>query len=287
VSVGETSIGEGAIAEADGGGGGGPAPLPSVFALINQAHARRRRCLVLDADAAVLDERQRPRKQPRLLPWATSTQTSVSGFRVADDNLVGWGLWVGVNKEPDLTANPTAFSSSSPVTHSPTLPATGQLAELNCVARKRNKYGLWGFNVLSRKVTVNHLGAEDLGPVTAPYDVAVYDYSAGYIRVLATYSGAADRNPADRWECYVSTTAADPTPGVSATASASTMSFGFGQAGLAVTVGPYTAGSAVRVVVTAKRNSDSRRASATAVPFTLASALSLEHGDLLGGASFT
>lgn len=229
-----------------------------------------------------------PPAQP-VPPWDTFTQTFRDGFRAADTT-VGverYELFVGANGPPNFDANPTAVSQTLPFSWVPTPPATG-LKVLHVVVRQRNKYGLASFNLMERVLTINSAGVEDLGPLTAPSGVAVYDGATGYLNVLATYTGEDDANPADTWEIYVGTDGVEPSPGVSAAAYTATMSFGFGRAGLnKLALGPYTAGATVRVIVTAKRASDSRRASAAVVMFTLAASLDLADADLFGGGSFT
>lgn len=233
--------------------------------------------------------RNAPPLGQQIPPWTTFTQTVRDGFRAADTSagVERYELYVGEDGPPNFAANPVATSQSLPFSWAPTPPPSGQLKVLHVVVRQRNKYGLSSFNVMERLVTINSSSAEDLGPVTAPEDVAVIDTTTGYVKVLATYTGEDDRNPADTWEVYVSTSGVDPVPGVSVAAASVAMAFGFGAAGLNRSLGPYTEGSDIRVIVTAKRASDSRRGSAAVVEHTMASTLDLEDADLFGGGSFT
>lgn len=229
-----------------------------------------------------------PPAQP-VPPWDTFTQTFRDGFRAADTT-VGverYELFVGENGPPNFDQNPTAVSQTLPFSWAPTPPASG-LKVLHVVVRQRNKYGLASFNLMQRVLTIDSAGVEDLGPLTAPTGVAIYDGASGYVNVLGAYGGDDDANPATAWEIFVSTTTVDPAPGIDAAAYTATMSFGFGRADLnKLALGPYTAGATVRVIVTAKRASDSRRASAAVVVFTLAASLDLTDADLFAGGSFT
>lgn len=275
-AVGEYAIGEGPDVTATGG------PPPPVYPPVEfrDVYVRRR------ALPPPLTRGRVTITGAARIPFRSYAQTFRDGFRAADDSLAIYELYVGEDAEPDFGSPPADTASTiAALTYTPTPPVSG-VKTLYVVVRQRNKYDLSSFNVWSRTITIDSGGVEDLGPITAPASVAVYDGATGYIRVLASYTGEDDANPADTWEVYVGI-GSDPTPGVSVAASTATMSFGFGVAGLNVTLGPYAAGADARVIVTAKRASDSRRGSADVVQHTLATSLDLSDADLFGGRSFT
>jgi hypothetical protein len=219
--------------------------------------------------------------------WVEFSQTYTQSFRVADSSFARYELYVGENKSPDLEGPPTATSATLPFSWAPTPPSSGTKA-LHIVVRLRNKYGLGSFNVYETIRVINSAGVEQLGPVSDPQDVRIYDGATGYIRVIAKYVASLDQNPADTWEVYVKIGSA-PVIGVDAPVSlgtAATMLFLGEETTLAVTVGPYTAGTVAYVLVVAKRAVDSERGVAPVVLHTLALALDLDDGQMFGGSVF-
>jgi hypothetical protein len=220
---------------------------------------------------------------------STHTQTFEQGYRVADASLDRYELYVGEDTPVDFDASgqPVATSVTLPFSWSPTPPGSGSSKDLHLVVRKRNAYGLVGFNVYETIKRIDSLGAEELGPVTAPLGVAVLDQETTYIRVIARYDSSEDENPADTWEVYLGW-GSDPTPGVDSPIYSGSMVFIGSQAGLAILLGGsgYAPGSTAHVIVTAKRASDNERASAAVVQHVLAEVLDLSAGELFGGSAY-
>lgn len=223
------------------------------------------------------------RRGARLVDWQEFSQVYQDGFRVADASLDRYELYAGVDTPPDFDASgqPVATNPTLPVMWTPpTPPSSGEILYL--VTRKRNKYGLLSFNVFPTLVALDSLGAEDLGPVSAPFSVNVIDGETGYLRVIASYSGSEDRNPADYWEVYVKF-GSDPVAGVDTPVYDEPMVLAGLSAGLAVDVGPYTPGTTARVLVVARRDFDDERGIASVVQKVLAENLDLEEGQMFGG----
>ena len=214
------------------------------------------------------------------------TQIYQQGFRIADDSLALYELYVVENEEPDFESStqPVATSATLPFSWTPTLPSSGD-ATFYCVVRQRNKYGLQSFNVFSRKV-VFEAGVEVLGPVTAPTDVQAYDGASGYLQVMASYSSLPDLpNPADKWDVYIKI-GSDPVIGVDSPAYTGDMTFLDTTAVLTRTFGPYTPGTVAHVLVAAKRSADNARGVAAVVTKTLRVALTLGDTALFGGDTY-
>lgn len=211
--------------------------------------------------------------------FVESTQVYEQGFRIADDSLDVYELYVGEDGPPDFTA------SGQPVTTSPTLPFSwtppGGTVALHIVVRKRNKYGLGSFNVFEKVIEFVG-GVEQPSAVSAPRNVVVYDAATGYIRVVAKYLKSDDPSPATHWDVYVKI-GSSPVIGVDPVTYTAAMSFFGAESGLATTIGPYTPGQVAHVLVSARRASDSERGNAAVVQKTLAAALDITEGTIFGG----
>jgi hypothetical protein len=125
-------------------------------------------------------------------------------YRVADDSLNRYELYVGEDALPDFDASgqPVATSASLPFTYTPTPADPGQTKQLNCVVRKRNQYDLLSFNQSPTILTIDENGDEELGPITDPEILDIIDGVTGEIIVIARYPRDIDTNEADTWEVY-------------------------------------------------------------------------------------
>lgn len=228
------------------------------------------------------------RRMPPSLPYSEFDQTMEQGFRIADSSLDQYELYVGEDQEPDFDASgqPVATSASLPFSYTPTPPASGSTKKLYVVVRKRNAYDLQSFNVFSTIVEIDSGGVEQLGPVTTPKDVSVYDSGDGAVQVMATYSKDDDTNSADTWEIYAKE-GSDPVVGVDSPAFSGSMTFLFNDARLTTELTGYTAGNTLHVLVVAKRDSDDERAQASVVEHSLAESLDLSgEGQMFGGSYY-
>lgn len=215
--------------------------------------------------------------------WTEYQQTYQDGFRVADTSLDLFELYVGVNAPPDFTLPPSDVSPTLPMSYpSPAGPCT-----LHIVVRKRNRYDLQSFNVYEEIRVIDAVGAEELGPVSAPRDPTVNDAATGFVRVVATYLSTEDRNPATAWEVYVRV-GSDPVIGVDAPVYEGDMVFAGVGAGLAVDVGTFAPGAVLHVLVVSLRegSGDNERGLASIVLWTMAVSLDLTDGQMFGGNVF-
>lgn len=216
-------------------------------------------------------------------------QSFTQSYRVADAQYDVYELYVGEDGSPDFSASAQPVDSGAlPLSYTPTPPASGSTLELHCVVRRRNSYNLLSFNVGKTVLEIDSGGSQLSGPLTAPFGVRVFDGAAeGAITVVASYASTDDTNPATAWEVYVGN-GSDPTPGSDTPLYTGTMAFIGAYAYLATTItnSAFGAGDTVHVIVTAKRASDSERASAAAVQFAVAAALTLSAGETFGGAAY-
>lgn len=136
-------------------------------------------------------------------------------FRVADDSLERYELYVGEDAMPDFddSLQPVATSATLPFSYTPSTPSSDQTIQFYAVTRKRNKYNILSHNQYPTIVEINELGEEELGPLTAPEIVKIMDGDSGEIFVRARYPKHVDRNEADTWELYVEE-GIDPDPDV-------------------------------------------------------------------------
>lgn len=233
---------------------------------------------------AVWEEGSKP------LPYTRYDQVYEQSYRVADDSYDVYELYVGEGSAPDFDDSAQPVSSAATLaglSYSPTPPGTGDTLDLYIVVRKRNKYNLHSFNVLSYVLTIDSGGAEVTPDPSAPIDVVVYEGSDNTeVLVVAKYVNTDDgANAADKWEVYISN-GVDPVPGTDAPVYEADMEFFGEEAGLTTTIeldSSIVAGDTIHVIVTALRDSDSARGNAAAVQYTIATDLEIVESELFGG----
>ena len=78
----------------------------------------------------------------------TFSKKYVQTYRVADDSLEQYELYVGEDAMPEFDASdqPVATGATFPVSWTPPTPSSGDTILLYAVTRKRNKYGLLDHN---------------------------------------------------------------------------------------------------------------------------------------------
>jgi len=161
---------------------------------------------------SLYDARVFRRGKGRIVCW---TKVFQQHYRVADDSLDRWELYLEEDQLPDFDASdqPVATSTSLPFSYSPALPGSPDVKELWAVVRKRSKYDLLSFNLHPTILTIDSGGEEELGELTDPEILQVFDGDAGEIIVFARYPYGVDRNEADTWELYAED-GVDPDPDV-------------------------------------------------------------------------
>jgi hypothetical protein len=179
-------------------------------------------------------------------------------YRVADDSLDRYELYVGEDQMPDFDASdqPVATSSSLPISYAPDPADSGQTKVLYCVTRKRSKYNLLSHNQHPTLIEIDDLGEEQLGPITDPEILNVIDSTTGAVIINAQYPRDVDQNEADTWDIYAKL-GADPDPDLDTPVE----TFAMGTPGVAFMmtkkITGLTAGSTYHFVVVARRQEES------------------------------
>lgn len=222
----------------------------------------------------------------------SSTESSKAGgfsrsllefYRVADSTLDRYELYVGEDQAPDFLASdqPVATSATLPFTHTLTPPASGT-TRFHCCVRKRNQYDLLSFNQGCTIFEIDSDGAEELGPLTAPVRAKALSAPNSTVLAAASYLGV-DRYPPDRWQVWAKE-GSDPVPGVDSPVLDQAFSELQFQS-LLGSLGAFTPGSTVHVLIGVTRDEDGEVATAAVVQHVvpLADALSADDSAVFGG----
>jgi len=161
------------------------------------------------------------RRGPRRI---TNLRVYREEFRVAEDALERYELYLGEDAPPDLSdsTQPVDTSPTLPFSYPLNLPSSGQETEYYALTAYRNRFGLLSFNQHPRLITINDTGEEDPGVLSPPTIRRVLDDAVGTISVYSLYAYGVDRNEADAWEVYVKD-GADPVPGVDSPVASGTL----------------------------------------------------------------
>lgn len=217
----------------------------------------------------------------------THFKTLRQSYRVADDSLEQYELYVGEDAMPDFegVGQPVATSATLPVSWTPTPPVAGTL-KLYAVTRLRNKYDLLSHNRYPTIVEINDAGTEVLGPLSAPEILRVLDGDPGEIIVTARYAYGVDRDPADTWDLYVEA-GVDPDPDVDTAVATATMGMPRAEYSWRITEDGLTPGTTYHVMVVVRREVDGTgaRGESAVVQHAAAETFDLDENDtsLFGG----
>lgn len=179
-------------------------------------------------------------------------------FQEANTALVGFLGYAGDGELPDFTAAAAATGATLPLTYSLPLPSAGLFKTYYVCLRERDQYGLIGQNQYSRIHKIDDAGNDVTAPVSDPVDTTLTNTQSGEVVVDSWYYPDADSDPADTWLVYSTTTGTNPNPSTD-TPTEHTMTAGFGLRPyfhLQRTLGPYSFGADLRVLVRAMRSSD-------------------------------
>jgi len=176
-------------------------------------------------------------------------QTRSGLHRIEDTSLDRYELFVGSGSAPDLDGTPDETFSALPHTTTLTLPVS---TVSHLVLRRRNRYNLTSLNTTATLIETDGAGDEVATPPTAPSFQAVSE-SGGAVAITAQYGYAADgTDQADAWLVWHKL-GTDPVPGTD-TPTEVAMVKSDGIARLAVSLGSYTDGQDVRVLVRTRRS---------------------------------
>lgn len=187
-------------------------------------------------------------------------------YRIAQNALKLYRLWIGEDTSPDFTAAPDETNSSLPFAHVIAAPGAGE-TDFNCVVRYQNEYGLESYNRFERTATIDSNGVEQETDISSPVDIELADMANGLVEVRATYHAEQDPTPADTWAVYYRGDATDPvvgtdTPETEAMATAYMLR---PSKYLRMELGPFAEGSTVHILVRARRASDSAESANTTI----------------------
>lgn len=163
--------------------------------------------------------------------------------RIANDDLIGFELYLGVDSEPDFSAVPLAVFESLPY-------ETGELspgANYHFVLRQRNAWDLQSRNVRSWTIKVDAEGDISTPPLPV-LESTLKPAENGRVRVQAFYDYSLDPYPADQFVIYLVDGGDDPDPDID-TPIFVTMRKASGRASLDYISLPYANGTTVKAII--------------------------------------
>lgn len=195
------------------------------------------------------------RRDGRSPDWIEFYQVYEQGYRVADDSLAVYELYVGNGQAPDFTQPPAATSATLPFSWEYPSPSPGETTQyFYCVVRQRDKYGLQSFNVFETVVAIDVTTGRQVYPPTTPIGTTIEEsfYVPGNMSIASMYTAVNDPKPADTWNIYANVGSA-PTIDPAHLVHTEAMIFSGNVARLFASIGPYNAGDVVYAVVIAER----------------------------------
>lgn len=131
-------------------------------------------------------------------------------YRIANEATRGYAVWVGVGGMPDLSADPTHFSNTLPVSI-PVVPPGVGTDTYYVVTRERDAYGLLSQNQRATVITIDTSGQQVDEAIPVPQEVLVGARGNGAIRFRGTYPTMAyDYLPATHWRMWIDSVPVDP-----------------------------------------------------------------------------
>lgn len=145
------------------------------------------------------------------LSGVTYTESLTGMFRIADNDIERYELFVGTNAQPDFNGSPTETFTSLPYTTTMSFTA-GNTYYL--VTQKRNKHNLVTDYRKTTVLTIDAGGNEQINPPSNP-EVTTWEAAAGgafYLEAVYFYNGDSEDQQADTWLLYITTNGVDPDP---------------------------------------------------------------------------
>lgn len=170
--------------------------------------------------------------------------------RIANDDLIGYELYLGINADPDFTAEPYAEFDALPYE----TPELTEGNEYRFVLRQRNAWDLQSRNVRSWSVVIAGDGESESLPaaVTNP---TLIPAESGRVLVSAFYYYQDEISPADQFVLYLKTGGDDPDPETD-TPIFVTMVKSSGVAQLKYLSLPYANDTTVKALIQTRRSTD-------------------------------
>lgn len=180
----------------------------------------------------------------------TYTQKYYGLYRVGNTAATRAKVYIGEDEMPDFTAAPESSGLPSyPVVVVLTPPGSGQKTFNVCV-RTTDAYGLESYNTYPHPITIDSTGAQVHTDLTPVIDAEFVGLGSGYVQLRAQYPIGIDEMGADYFRYYLTTDGSTPDPGTD-TPTDQIMSIGGGGPwrSLAVTLGPYDYGTALKAII--------------------------------------
>lgn len=179
--------------------------------------------------------------------------------RMANDSLVAYELYIGVDANPDFDVAPDETFTSLPFETD----ALSAGSTYHFVLRQRNAWDLQSKNVRSWSVVVDDAGEALTAPAAAS-EPAISAAAEGRALVTAYYDYVADDNRADQFELYITNDGSTPDIEIDTPVVVS-MTKSDGRAKLKYLTLPYGDGVTVKALVLTKRSSDGALSAASPV----------------------
>jgi hypothetical protein len=138
--------------------------------------------------------------------------TYVARYRIADDSLDRYELYLAYDDDDMEFSTPAATSASLPLTHTVTPPGSGE-RWVRVVVRRRNAYDLQSANVYERRLRIDASGDEVNVP-DAPVNVSLRAAGGNRLALLGEWHRYESAVDATQWRYYVRTDGVDPDPDV-------------------------------------------------------------------------
>lgn len=136
----------------------------------------------------------------------TFTDALRGRYRIAREDYETYGLWLGMDADPDISGEPDALFASKPFT---TVLGLAVSHIYHAVVRWRNKWGLWGAASDVARLVMDADGEQGFNPPSAPSFVGLTQTADNQVVVSARYEPAVDA--AARAEIFVIWVTADDT----------------------------------------------------------------------------
>jgi hypothetical protein len=186
------------------------------------------------------------------LDSVTYTESLTGMFRIADDDVARYELFVGTDSAPDTTGTPTETFTSLPYTTTMTFAASHTYY---LVTQRRNKFNLVTDYRKFTILTINAGGAEQVNPPSNPEVITWEAAEGGAFKLEAVYFYNSDTvaQRADAWLLYITTNGIDPVPGVDVPVEIA-MTFADVAEYLTYTTSTFAGGTTGKIIVRVRRN---------------------------------
>ncbi len=182
------------------------------------------------------------------------SETLAGLYRVADDDIKGFELHVGVGAEPDITGTPDEKFTSLP--HTTTFTLTGGKDHF-LVTNSRNEFDMVSQSLITTQITLDGASGEITQAPSIPRLQSFVPALAGAFDILGVYFYSRDKKSvqADQWLVFLRTDGTDPDPDAD-TPTVVAMAKADGAAILEFTTGTFANGTTGKVLLRVRRSAD-------------------------------